>query len=202
MVNRYRKYHLFVRYPDVSPELSRVLPEALSDMYILLICRHVRVRDTALLDRCHEIRVCRNVIVKTYLNLRMLQDASFCMEYFSFITIDEDRHNVARLRRFDVKEVLALATRIEYILRNYIDMALIDAPTSSCLSRLSSFVPSLQNWCHDILPFRVSSLMGSELELVRILQLLVHMLDLAVVSYSGAQLKTLCKSTCNNTNTE
>lgn len=189
MVNRYRKYHLFVRYPDVSPKLSRVLPEALSDMYISSICRHVRVRDAALLDQLHEIRVCRNVIVKTYLNLRMLQDAGFCTEYFSFITIDDDRHNVAQLRRFDVNEVLALTTRIEYILRNYIDMVLVDAPTSSCLSRLSSFVPGLQNWCHDILPFRMSLLMGSELGLVRILQLLVHILDLAVVSYAGAHLR-------------
>ncbi|KAG4411658.1 hypothetical protein IFR04_015206 [Cadophora malorum] len=91
----------YIPYPDIPLNLQDVLPNRLSDdpfaldptntsdHEITAICE--AAKDHLLSAHLTAIRLCRNVIVKTFLNLKLLQQANFCAGSFSAIIVDERR---------------------------------------------------------------------------------------------------------------
>ena len=63
-----------------------------------------------------EILECRNVGVRAYLNLKRLENHRFCTQTFSVLTIDPERHNVARLRPVGFEDVLHIIQEAEEML--------------------------------------------------------------------------------------
>jgi hypothetical protein len=195
MAKRYRNYDLYIRYPDISLESRNVLPEALSDIYITSVCMSVASADQSSASRLHELRGCRNVIVKTWLNLKRLQRSKFCQEFFSIIIIHESRPEVARMERVGVMEILKLARILEHILRKCVNSILYNVQQPSQRQKnLSTHLSLLQPWYDRLLPFEMTPPKITELGFITASQLLVHMLDLAVVGFAGAHVNNFAKT--------
>ena len=100
----------FVTYPEISPHLiqkSVDLPEPMPDDEITWLCRPSSLHALSVL------RECRNICMKTYLNLRRLQLAGFYGTQFSMIIADPKRGNVARMVMVNVSDVFELPAGLE-----------------------------------------------------------------------------------------
>jgi hypothetical protein len=118
----------YVPYPVVPSELQDVIPNRLSDdsfAYdptntsddeITAICQGSSDRTSS--SHLNAIRMCRNVILRTFLNLKLLQQSNFCTGCFSIIVLDKKRRNVAKLLPIEITDFIVLVYEMEYILRD------------------------------------------------------------------------------------
>jgi hypothetical protein len=124
----------YIPYPLVPSVLQDVIPNRLSDdsftkdptntsdEEISAICQSTTDRTTS--SHLNSIRTCRNVILRTFLNLKLLQQSNFCAGSFSIIILDRRRQNVAILLPIEIRDFIALVYEIEYILRDSASLVL------------------------------------------------------------------------------
>ncbi|KAH7346455.1 hypothetical protein BKA65DRAFT_502468, partial [Rhexocercosporidium sp. MPI-PUGE-AT-0058] len=198
----------YIPYPVVPENLQDIIPNRLSDdpfamdptntsdKEITAICR--AAKDTSAASHLNAIRMCRNIVLRTFLNLKLLQQANFCAGSFSAIILDNKRFNVAMLLPVENTDFIALLFELEYILRDSASLVLNSDGTSTPprLDHQSTFLrtPMVQKYCQSLLQLDFDNPFGSRLEdlrpsrtrVVNILRLLVITLDLAVASYAGA----------------
>lgn len=79
------------------------------------------------------IRLCQNVILRTFLNLKLLQQSNFCSGSFSVIVLDRKRSNVATLLPIESTDFIELVYDIEYILRDSASFVLKTGPSKAPL---------------------------------------------------------------------
>ncbi|KAG4438858.1 hypothetical protein IFR05_005647 [Cadophora sp. M221] len=190
----------FVPYPTVPENLQDIIPNRLSDdpfatdptntsdEEITALCQAAKDRTTA--SHLNAIRMCRNVVLRTFLNLKLLQQANFCAGSFSAIIVDEKRPKVAILQPIENTDFIALLFELEYILRDSASLVLNAGGNATLLNLDRQFTflrtPMVQQYCQSLLQLDMENPGASGLGVVNILRLLVITLDLAVASYAGA----------------
>jgi hypothetical protein len=124
----------YIPYPLVPSELQDVIPNRLSDdsftkdptntsdEEITAVCQSTTDLTTS--SHLNSIRTCRNVILRTFLNLKLLQQSNFCAGSFSIIILDKRRQNVAILLPVEIRDFIALVYELEYILRDSASLVL------------------------------------------------------------------------------
>lgn len=124
----------YIPYPPIPSELLDVIPNRLSDdsfaidptntsdEEITAICQNGEVHPSS--SHLNAIRMCRNVILRTFLNLKLLQQSNFCTGCFSIIILDERRRNVAILLPIEITDLITLVYELEYILRDSASLVL------------------------------------------------------------------------------
>lgn len=184
----------FVPYPETSfhlPENSLLLQEPLSDHDVTSLCA-----GQAAFEALNLLRECRNIAMRTYLNLRRLQLAGFCGTQFSIIIPDRSRQNVARLVMVDISQVVCVLKSLELWLQDSarkipnINRASFAIVVTNLVVRM---MPPNFGDCDSlrevfgeldtVLPDRKSPLTR--------VWLYVCMLDVGVVSYAGAHLSDI-----------
>jgi len=190
----------YIRYPRIPSEFSDVLPNRLSDdpfekdptntsdEEITSICQSSKHQTSSY--HLNAIRMCRNVILRTFLNLKLLQQSDYSSGCFSIIILEKSRHNVAKMVSIDDTDFIALVYEIEYILRDCLSLVLNSGGSANQLNidrQLELLTtPMVERYCESLLQMDPRSSKLPVLGVVNILRLLVHMLDLAVASYAGA----------------
>ena len=136
--------HPCLSYPPISSELQDVLPDRLSDdpfprdptntsdEEIIKICQSAADRTASL--HLNTIRMCRNVSLRTFLNLKALQQVNFCAGCFSIIVLDKARQNVATLIPIENTDFIVLVYELEYILRDTASLVLNASESESPLN--------------------------------------------------------------------
>jgi hypothetical protein len=124
----------YIPYPLIPSELQDVIPNRLSDDLfandptntsdeeITAICQLGAVHPSS--SHLNAIRMCRNVILRTFLNLKLLQQLNFCAGSFSIIILDKRRLNVAIILPIEMTDFIALVYELEYILRDSASLVL------------------------------------------------------------------------------
>lgn len=124
----------FIPYPKIPSELQDVIPNRLSndpfakdptntsDEEITAICQSAADQTSS--SHLNAIRMCRNVMLRTFLNLKSLQESNFCAGSFSIVVLDVARPNVARLLPIEIADFIALVYELEYILRDCASLVL------------------------------------------------------------------------------
>ncbi|CZR58627.1 uncharacterized protein PAC_08519 [Phialocephala subalpina] len=190
----------YIPYPLVPSELQDVIPNRLSDdpfpedptntsdEEITALCQ--ATTDLVAASHLNAIRMCRNVLLRTFLNLKLLQQAGFCAGSFSIIVLDKTRYNVALLLPIENTDLIAFLFELEYILRDSASLVLNTAASETSLDLDRQFVllstPMIQQYCRTLLRIDQEDLPLSSFGVVNVLRTLVLMLDLAVASYAGA----------------
>jgi hypothetical protein len=178
-----------VTYPEVSPHL---LEESVDFLKPLPDDDSTSLPKIILFPKVLNLAAeCRNIITRTYLNLRRLQLAGFCGPHFSIIIADENRQNVVRLLTVEVSEIVeilkALETWLQDMLLKYhngnLDMEDYFIKTNSNFEHALSKSPSF-TWISAAQP----KYDQPRLELV---WRYVCMLDIGVVIYAGAHLNDI-----------
>lgn len=146
-----------------------------------------------MLDYLHQLRECRNVNVKTCLNLRRLQHSNFCSDFFSIIVLDDSRRGVACLIKLRVTEVFTLVKRLESSLRGWAEITRLNKPYNILAPEISNVIqPSyFEKWSQKLM---LPSFDRSEKSFITRLQLIVHILDLGVVSFAGAHVRNFVQT--------
>jgi hypothetical protein len=155
----------YIPYPLVPSELQDVIPNRLSDdsftkdptntsdEEITAVCQSTTDRTTS--SHLNSIRTCRNVILRTFLNLKLLQQSNFCAGSFSIIILDKRRQNVAILLPIEIRDFIALVYELEYILRDSASLVL-NASGSKALPNIDSRfdflkTPMVKQYCRCLL---------------------------------------------------
>ncbi|KAF8846649.1 hypothetical protein BDZ45DRAFT_812167 [Acephala macrosclerotiorum] len=190
----------FIPYPLVPSELQDVIPNRLSDdpfrrdptntsdEEITALCQCTT--DLTTVSHLNAIRICRNFMLRTFLNLKLLQQASFCEGLFSVLVLDKGRQNIALLIPIENTDLIAILYELEYILRDSASLVFNTAASGTSLNIDRQFMllntPMVKQYCRTLLQIDPDSLPESYFGVVNVLRTLVLMLDLAVVSYAGA----------------
>jgi len=126
--------HNYIPFPPVPSVLQDVIPNRLSDdafakdptntsdEEITATCRGAVDPTNAL--NLNAIRMCRNLMLKTFFNLKLLQQSNFCAGSFSVLILDKKRENVAKLVTIESTDFIALVYELEYILRDCASLVL------------------------------------------------------------------------------
>jgi hypothetical protein len=124
----------YIPYPPIPSELLDVIPSRLSDdsfaidptntsdEEITAICQNGDVHPRS--SHLNAIRTCRNVVLRTFLNLKLLQQSNFCTGCFSIIVLDKRRRNVAIIVPIEITDLITLVYELEYILRDSASLVL------------------------------------------------------------------------------
>jgi len=124
----------YIPYPPIPSELLDVIPNRLSDdsfakdptntsdEEITAICQNGDVHPRSI--HLNAIRMCRNVILRTFLNFKLLQQSNFCTGCFSIIVLDKRRRNVAIIVPIEITDLITLVYELEYILRDSASLVL------------------------------------------------------------------------------
>jgi len=171
----------YIPYPLVPSELQDVIPNRLSDdsfakdptntsdEEITAICQHRAVHPSSL--HLNAIRMCRNVILRTFLNLKLLQQSNFCAGCFSIIILDKKRTNVAILLPIEIMDFIALVYEMEYILRDSASLVLNSSgsKTPPDIDRRFDFLNTtmVKRYCQSLLQIDLESLSVLNLGVVR-----------------------------------
>lgn len=170
----------YILYPLVPSELQDVIPNRLSDdpfardptntsdEEITALCQAAVDRTNS--SHLNAIRMCRNVILRTFLNLKSLQQSNFCAGCFSIIVLDKRRRNVAILLPIENTDFIALMYELEYILRDCASLVLnpSGAKTPLNIDRQFMFLntPMVKQYCQSLLQMKPESLPILELGVV------------------------------------
>ncbi|KAL2070045.1 hypothetical protein VTL71DRAFT_14725 [Oculimacula yallundae] len=155
----------YIPYPVIPAHLRYILPRALSDdpfaidptntsdNEITKICR--AAKDHTMSSHLNAIRVCRNIIVKTFLNLKLLQQSNFCAGSFSVINVHWESPHVAMLMPIENTDFIALLFELEYILRDSASTVLNVTTEAAKLDLDRHFMllgtPTVQQYCQTLL---------------------------------------------------
>lgn len=173
----------YIPYPLVPSELQDVIPNRLSDdsfakdptntsdEEITAICQNGAVHPSS--SHLNAIRMCRNVILRTFLNLKLLQQSNFCAGCFSIIILDRRRPNVAILLPIEITDFIALVYELEYILRDSASLVLntSGSKTPPDIDRRFDFLNTtmVKKYCQSLLQMDPESLSVLNLGVVRTL---------------------------------
>jgi hypothetical protein len=162
----------YIPYPLVASELQDVIPNRLSDdpfakdptntsdEEITALCQSAGNRTTA--SHLNAIRMCRNVLLRTFLNLKFLQQSNFCAGCFSIIVLDKRRRNVAILLPIENTDFIALVYELEYILRDSASLVLNTSGSETPLNIDRQFMflntPMVKQYCRSLLQMNPESL--------------------------------------------
>jgi hypothetical protein len=107
-----------VTYPEISPHL---LEKSMNFLKPLPDDDYTSLRKGTWCPKvlC-PLAECRNIITRTYLNLRRLQLAGFCGLHFSIIIADENRQDVVRLLTVEVSEIVEILKALETWLQDLV----------------------------------------------------------------------------------
>jgi len=171
----------YIPYPLVPSELQDLIPNRLSDdsfakdptntsdEEITAICQHRAVHPSS--SHLNAIRMCRNVILRTFLNLKLLQQSNFCAGCFSIIILDKKRTNVAKLLPIEIMDFIALVYEMEYILRDSASLVLNSSgsKTPPDIDRRFDFLNTtmVKRYCQSLLQIDLESLSVLNLGVVR-----------------------------------
>lgn len=158
----------YVSYPIIPSELQDVIPNRLSDdtfskdptntsdEEITAICK--AAVDPVGSKHLNAIRLCRNVLLRTFLNLKMLQQHNFCAGSFSAIVLDSKRPNVATLVPIENTDFIALVYELEYVLRDTASLVLnTKGPeTTPDIDNRFAFLktPMINQYCRTLLQIK------------------------------------------------
>jgi hypothetical protein len=183
----------FVPYPEVSNHLLEYdldLPKPLPDDVIARVCGSEAASEPFRL-----LLECRNITMRTYLNLRRLQLTGFCGTQFSMIFMDRHRPNVARLLMIDISKIIELLKILESWLQESAKTMPLFLPFELVAALFDSTIPdSFEFWLSSLDFFDELFERGAYKHMFHILHLVwlyVCMLDVGVVSYAGAHLNDI-----------
>lgn len=168
-------------YPPIPSELQDIIPNRLSDdpftkdptntsdVEITLLC--LSVEDPALSSHLNAIRVCRNIILRTFLNLKLLQKSNFGAGCFSIIVLDRNRRNVAKLLPIENTDFIAFMFELEYILRDSASLVLKSSRSKHPpdMDHQYEFLktPMVNQYCLSLLQIEPEALPDTNLGIVR-----------------------------------
>lgn len=172
----------FIPYPLVPSELQDVIPNRLSDdpfhkdptntsdEEITALCQSIT--DLTTISHLNAVRLCRNIMLRTFLNLKLLQQASFCEGSFSVLVLDKGRQNVALLIPIENTDLIAILYELEYILRDSASLVFNTAASGTSLNIDRQFMllntPIVKQYCQTLLQIDLESLPESNFGVVRI----------------------------------
>ena len=187
---RFDDFPALVTYPEISPHLleKSVNLEKSENLNLLIplpddgFPLQVGVQLLKVLYLLHE---CRNIITRTYLNLRRLQLAGFCGPHFSIIIADENRQDVVRLLTVEVSEIVEILKALELWMKDLVwefgeYSTIFTIKMSPNLEHVLSKSPSF-TWFSAAQP-------KSDQSRLDLVWQYVCMLDIGVVIYAGAHL--------------
>lgn len=176
-----------VTYPEISPHL---LEKSVNIIKPLSDDDYTSLRKGPWYPEfLNPVAECRNIITRTYLNLRRLQLAGFCGPHFSIIIADENRQDVVKLLAVEVSEIVEILKALESWLEdmvlkffngNIISMEDLTIRTNSDFEHALSKSPSF-TWISAAQP-------KSDQPRLDLVWQYVCMLDVGVVIYAGAHL--------------
>ena len=182
------RFEDYIPYPVIPSELLDVIPNRLSDdsfakdptntsdEEITAICQHGAVHPGS--SHLNAIRMCRNVILRTFLNLKLLQQSNFCGGCFSIIILDRRRWNVAMLLPIEITDLIALVYELEYILRDSASLVLNTSGSKipPDIDRQFDFLQTtmVKQYCQSLLQMDPESLSSLDLGVVRIFSALLR----------------------------
>jgi hypothetical protein len=177
----------YIPYPLIPSELLDVIPSRLSDdsfakdptntsdEEITAICQLGAAHPNSL--HLNAILNCRNLILRTFLNLKLLQHSNFCAGCFSIIILDKRRRNVAILLPIEITDFIALVYELEYILRDSASLVLntIGSKTPPDINRRFDFLNTtmVKQYCQSLLQMDLESSSVSNLGVVRTFSMLL-----------------------------
>lgn len=143
---------------------------------------------------CDNLKACRDIIMATFSNVWRLQEFGFTQNQISILAMDPSRSSVANLLSVPVEEIKALAKMFycavcftESLAGSYLNLIpLVSTLTRSCDKLLSCLHLSIRPPDIDFLDFYSTSA-----ECFRCWDNTVHLLDLAVLVYTGAHVDPL-----------
>lgn len=151
----------YIPYPLVPSELHDLLPYPLSDdplpmeststsdKEITALCQDTKSR--TLSSYLNTIRICRNVVLRAFLNLKTLQRSNLCAGCFSIIVLDKRRRNVAQLLPIEMTDFITIVYELEYILRDSATLVLEKAPLDIDSQLKFLDTPMVKKYCQEIL---------------------------------------------------
>jgi hypothetical protein len=179
----------FVPYPEISSHLleySLDLPEPMSDDNVTSLCLGL-----AAFKALSLLRECRNIAMRTYLNLRRLQLAGFCGNQFSMIVAEKHRRNIARLVMVEISHITDLLKNLESWLQDSAKRVRnLEVPSAQIVTELVSgmMVGGFQDLLLSLDVFPRLCTDHPDKNPLSLVWLYVCMLDVGVVSYAGAHL--------------
>ena len=205
----------------MEPTSIEILNEDLFSLRITGSQPFTDIDEEAVLQLCHRLRwrelfhlfECRNMITRVCVNLKRLQAAGFCGDFFSLLVQDQNRDRVTRLIPLSLSAIYELEQLFESSLSRIVydlsanpaargtDSATLAAHHTTseddnlCLYRQTE---SLSNECLAILA--LLDLEGIPVgQFPLIWRQTVHILDLAVLSYAGAHIERIDENYLNIT---
>jgi hypothetical protein len=161
-----------VSYPLIPSELQDIIPNRLSDdpfamdptntsdEEITMLCQ--ATADLVASSHLNAIRVCRNVMLRTFLNLKLLRQSNFCGDRLSVIVLDTNRRDVAKLLPIEYTDLYALMFELEYILRDSASLVLNSITTKEPPNIDQQFeflrTPIVNQYCLSLLQISPESL--------------------------------------------
>lgn len=185
----------FFPYPEVSNHLLEYgldLPKPLQDDDVASVCR-----SEAAFEPFRLLLECRNITMRTYLNLRRLQLTGFCGTQFSMIFTDRHRLNVARLLMIDISKIVELLKILESWLQDSVGRMprFLDLSFKAVAALVGGTIPdSFGFWLSSLdFPPELFERHANEriMHIPNLVWLYVCMLDVGVVSYAGAHLNDI-----------
>ena len=161
---------------------SRVQPSKSASIYDLYLPRHFSPRDHP--EWSHDLLECRNILVRSIASVRRMQDAKYCNGTFNLLVVDSDRESIARLLPLEITTLYSLFEAFESACKrlgeSYHYMG------REIQIRISTM--DLTSRCQDLLK-QLGLAEFKPLDPPVLWRRVVHVLDLALLSYAGAHLE-------------
>ena len=173
--------------------------------YEVTICRS-SAHSPLILSRCNDIwrqgsqllalqiwhlLECHNVAFKVFFNAISLQEAGFCNEFISLLTLDPHRTTCVRLLPVNIAEIQQLAKLFENVL------LCISETTPLETAQVVELTVELTSYCQRLLralgllhlAYAEDETCPSDQSSRMLWRSIVHTLDLAILSYAGAHIE-------------
>jgi hypothetical protein len=160
---------------SISTDLSEWGIQGAGEHYI-----NHRMHDRTIEHLVHLID-CRNVITAVWEGVKQMRSAAFCGEFISLLVLDRTRRGVARLARIECSKIEKLALAFE----SCVFRVLSSDPVAVLFDTISTIANDVSAACQQLLTDLDISI-SSTADLKDHWRCAVHVLDVAVLSYSGA----------------
>jgi hypothetical protein len=165
---------------SISTDLSEWGIQGAGEHYI-----NHRMHDRTIEHLVHLID-CRNVITAVWEGVKQMRSAAFCGEFISLLVLDRTRRGVARLARIECSKIEKLALAFE----SCVFRVLSSDPVAVLFDTISTIANDVSAACRQLLTDLDISI-SSTADLKDHWRCAVHVLDVAVLSYSGAHTEFL-----------
>lgn len=144
----------------------------------------VRLFDASGSDLFLQWAACRSVLLNARENIKLLENAGYCRKFFSIISLDPDRPEIARLRSISIANVDQLVSEFEIVFQK------ITQPENGQTSITSLLSDGHVDTCRLILD-EVGLIPEETIPIESLWRQTVHLLDLGVISYAGAHIERI-----------